>query len=123
MCMDVHELYTKQVAVVLQELKKLKQLKRMSGDMDLLDEFRKAYNLLNDLSCDWNPGIEEIYKIWGDYILHANVSEREKENDWMIISNFLNALGKLRTHSDYIAASQMFFEEFLTAIEDEKISV
>ena len=120
---NTYELYTKQIIVVLQELKKLKQLKSITGDMDLLDEIRKAYNLLTDLSGDWSIGIKEIYKIWGYYILHSNTSKKEKENDWIIISNFLNALGKLRTHSDYITTNQIFFEELLTAIEHEEIIV
>lgn len=118
-----YELYKNQITVVLQELKKLKQLKGISGDMDLLDEIRKTYDLLTDLSCDWSIGIEEIYKIWGYYILYSDVSETEKGNDWIIISNFLNALGKLRTHSDYITTNQIFFEELLTAIEQEEITV
>lgn len=115
--------YDNQLKTVLQELKKLKQFKGISGDMDLLDEIRKAYNLLTDLSGDWSIGIEEIYKIWGYYILHSNTSEKEKENDWNIISNFLIPLGKLQTHSDYITTNQIFFEELLTAIEHEKIII
>lgn len=115
--------YLDQLKVVLQELKRLKQLKNISGDMDLLDEIRKAYNLLTDLSYDWSIGIEEIYKIWDYYILHSNVSEKEKENNWKIISTFLKSLGQLRTHSDYITTSQIFFEELLTAIEHEEIIV
>ena len=120
---NTYELYTKQIIVVLQELKKLKQLKGISGDMDLLDEIRKAHDLLTDLSYDWNIGIEEIYKTWGYYILHSHIPEKEKENDWMIISNFLNALGKLCTHSDYISTTQIFLEELLTAVEHKEITV
>lgn len=120
---ETYEVYKNQITLILQELKKLKELKGIAGDMDLLDEIRKAYNLLTDLSYDWNTGMEEVYKIWGYYILHSDVSKQEKENDWIIISNFLNALGKLRTHSDYIATSQIFFEELLTAIEQEEITV
>lgn len=115
--------YCNQLKAVMQELKKLKQLKGISGDMDLLDEIRKAYDLLTDLSCDWNIGIEEIYKIWGYYILHSDASKQEKENDWTIISGFLNSLGKLRSHSDYITTSQTFFEELLTAVEHEEINI
>lgn len=121
--MEPHELYARQLTVVLQELKKLKQLKGISGDMDLLDEIRKEYNLLTDLSYDWSIGTEEIYKIWGHYILHSNASAKEKENDWIIISNFLNVLGKLQIHSDYIRMKQRFLEELLTNIEQEEISV
>lgn len=120
---ETYEVYKNQITLILLELKKLKELKGIAGDMDLLDEIRKAYNLLTDLSYDWNTGMEEVYKIWGYYILHSDVSKQEKENDWIIISNFLNALGKLRTHSDYIATSQIFFEELLTAIEQEEITV
>lgn len=115
--------YLNQLKMVIQELKKLKQLKSISGDMDLLDEIRKAYDLLTDLSCDWSVGIEEIYKIWGCYMLHSDASEKEKENDWIIISNFLIALGKVRTHSDYITTSQTSFEELLTAVEHGEIIV
>lgn len=120
---ETYELYKNQITLILQELKKLKELKGIAGDMDLLDEIRKAYNLLTDLSYDWNTGMEEVYKIWGYYILHSDVSKQEKENDWTIISGFLNSFGKLRTHSDYIATSQIFFEELLTAIEQEEITV
>lgn len=120
---NTYELCIKQITAILQELKKLKELKGFSGDMDLLDEIRKAYDLLTDLSCDWSIGIQEIYKIWGNYILHSDASKQEKENDWTIISGFLNSLGKLRSHSDYITTSQIFFEELLTAIEHEEITV
>lgn len=115
--------YLNQLKTVLQELKKLKQFKGISGDMDLLDEIRKVYNLLTDLSGDWSIGIEEIYKIWGYYIIRSDASEKEKGNDWNIISNFLIALEKFRTHSDYITTNQIFFEELLTAIEHEEIIV
>ena len=115
--------YLDQLKVVLTELKHLKLFKSISGDMDLLDEIRKANDLLTDSSCDWRIGIEEIYKVWGYYIIHSYAPEVEKENDWMIISNFLNALGKLRTHSDYITTNQIFLEELLTAIEHEEITV
>lgn len=120
---ETYEVYQNQITLILQELKKLKELKGIAGDMDLLDEIRKAYNLLTDLSYDWNTGMEEVYKIWGYYIIHSGNSEKEKQNDWIIISGFLNSLGKLRTHSDYITTSQIFFEELLTAIEQEEIAV
>ena len=58
MCNNVE--YNKQLKIVLQELKKLKQLQGVSGDMDLLDEIRKEYNLLTDLSGDWSIGVEKI---------------------------------------------------------------
>lgn len=112
--------YYTQLKAILQELKKLKGI---AGDMDLLDEIRKAYTLLTDLSYDWNTGMEEVYKIWGYYILHSGNSKQEKENDWTIISGFLNSLGKLRSHSDYITTSQTFFEELLTAVEHEEINI
>ncbi|WP_304590733.1 hypothetical protein [Bacteroides acidifaciens] len=117
---NTYELYTKQIVVVLQELKKLKQLKGISGDMDLLDEIRKAYNLLTDLSGDWSIGVEKIYKILGYYILHSDASMQEKESDWSIISAFLVVLGKLQSHNDYIATNQILFEELLTTIEHEE---
>ncbi len=118
MCNNVE--YNKQLKIVLQELKKLKQLKGISGDMDLLDEIRKAYNLLTDLFIDWSIGGEKIYKIWGYYILHSDASMQEKESDWSIISAFLVVLGKLQSHTDYITTNQIFLEELLTATEHEE---
>lgn len=115
--------YYTQLKAILQELKKLKELKGIAGDMDLLDEIRKAYTLLTDLSYDWKTGMEEVYKIWGYYILHSDNSEKERQNDWTIISGFLNSLGKLLSHSDYITTSQIFFEELLTAVEHEEINI
>lgn len=115
--------YLSQLKVVIQELKKLKQLKGIAEDMDLLDEIRKVNDLLTDLSCNWGIGIQEFYKIWGYYILHSTISIEEKENNWNIISNFLNVLGQLRTYSDYITTNQIFFEELLTAIEHEEITI
>lgn len=75
---ETYEVYKNQITLILLELKKLNELKGIAGNMDLLDEIRKAYNLLTDLSYDWNTGMEEVYKIWGYYILHSDVSKQEK---------------------------------------------
>lgn len=117
------EIYLTQLTVAMAELKKLKQIKGINGDMDLLDEFRQANDLLTDLSYDWSIGIDAIFKIWGYYILHADISTEQKENDWNIITTFLKVLGQLHSHSNYIRTNLVFFEELTIAIDHEEITV
>lgn len=114
--------YHIQLKATLQEFKRLKQLKGIAGDMDLSDEIRKANDLLTDLSYDWSIGIDTIFKMWGYYILHSNISTAQKEYEWNTVATFLKALEQLRTHSDYIQTNQIFFEELITSIEHEEIT-
>ena len=104
--------YKSQIIVIIENIKELKQLKSINGDMDLSDEIRKVNDLLTNLSYDWSIGIEAIFKIWGFYILHSGISTEQKEKDWNTITTFLRALGQLRTHTDYIQTNQYFLNNY-----------
>lgn len=115
--------YFDRFKTVILELKQLKQFQGINGDMDLSDEIRKINDLLTDLLYNWGISTEVILKAVGYYILHSEDSIEQKEKDWNIISNFLRALGQLRTHSDYIQTNQIFFEGLVAAIDREEIIV
>ena len=51
------------------------------------------------------------------------MSDKEKENNWINISNLLLVLMKIQSHSDYIQSNQIFFEDLLTAIENREIEI
>ena len=115
--------YLEQLKRVIEELKKLKQIMRIDGYQDALDEIRKTSEVFNNLDYDFSVGVEEIYKIWGYYLLNSGMSDKEKENNWINISNLLLVLMKIQSHSDYIQSNQIFFEDLLTAIENREIEI
>lgn len=115
--------YLEQLKIVIEELKKLKQIMRIDGNQDALDEIRKTSEVFTDIDYDFSVGTEEIYKIWGYYLLNSAMSDKEKENNWINISNLLLVLMKIQSHSDYIQSNQIFFEDLLTAIENNEIEI
>ena len=115
--------YLEQLKIVIEELKKLKQIMRIDGNQDALDEIRKTSEVFTDIDYDFSVGTEEIYKIWGYYLLNSAMSDKEKENNWINISNLLLVLMKIQSHSDYIQSNQIFFEDLLTAIENREIEI
>lgn len=115
--------YLEQLKRVIQELKKLKEIMRIDGDQDTLDEIRKTSEVFTDIDYDFSVGVEEIYKIWGYYLLNSGMSDKEKESNWINISNLLLILMKIQSHSDYIQSNQIFFEDLLTAIENREIEI
>lgn len=115
--------YLKQLKIVIQELKKLKESRKLNGDQDALDELRKITEIFTHIDFDFSLGVEEIHKIWGYYILKSGISDKEKENNWIILSNLLLVLMKIQSHSDYIRSNQIFFEYLLTAIDNREIEI
>lgn len=57
--------YLKQLKIVIQELKKLKENRKLNGDQDALDELRKITEIFTHIDFDFSLGVEEIHKIWG----------------------------------------------------------
>ncbi|RHV86817.1 hypothetical protein [Culturomica massiliensis] len=112
-----------QLKRVIQELKKLKEIMRINGDQDALDEIRKMTELFTDIDYDFSVGVEEIHKIWGYYLLNSGISDKEKENNWSILSSLLLTLMKIQSHTDYIQSNQIFFEDLLTAIENKEVEI
>lgn len=115
--------YLEQLKIVIQELKKLKEIRKINGDQDALDELRKITEVFAQIDFDFSLGVEEIHKIWGYYILNSGISDKEKENNWIILSNLLLVLMKIQSHSDYIRSNQIFFEDLLTAIDNREIEI
>lgn len=115
--------YLEQLKIVIQELKKLKQIRKINGDQDALDEIRRITEIFTHIDFDFSLGVEEIHKIWGYYILNSGTSDKEKENNWIILSNLLLVLMKIQSHSDFIQSNQIFFEDLLTAIDNREIEI
>lgn len=115
--------YLEQLKRVIQELKKLKEIMKIDGDQDALDEIRKTTEVFTHIDYDFSVGVEEIHKIWGYYILNSGISDNEKANNWIILSNLILTLMKIQSHSDYIQSNQIFFEDLLTAIENKEIDI
>lgn len=115
--------YLEQLRKVIKELKKLKEIRRINGDQDALDEIRKITEIFTHIDYDFSVWVREIHKIWGYYILNSGVPDKEKENNWIILSNLLLVLMKIQSHSDYIQSNQIFFEDLLTAIDNKEIEI
>lgn len=115
--------YLEQLRKVIKELKKLKKIRRINGDQDALDEIRKITEIFTHIDYDFSVWVREIHKIWGYYILNFGVSDKEKKNNWIILSNLLLVLMKIQSHSDYIQSNQIFFEDLLTAIDHKEIEI
>lgn len=115
--------YLEQLKRVIQELKKLKEIRKIDGDQDALDEIRKTTEIFTHIDYDFSIGVKEIHKIWGCYILNSEISDNEKANNWIILSNLILTLMRIQSHSDYIQSNQIFFEDLLTSIENKEIEI
>lgn len=80
--------YLEQLRKVIKEMKKLKEIRRLNGDQDALDEIRKVTEIFTHIDYDFSVGVREIHKIWGYYILNSGVSDKEKENNYSFQSTF-----------------------------------
>lgn len=121
--MNTRTEYLEQLKRVIQELKKLKEIRKIDGDQDALDEIRKTTEIFTHIDYDFSIGVKEIHKIWGCYILNSGVSDNEKANNWIILSNLILTLMRIQSHSDYIQSNQIFFEDLLTSIENKEIEI
>lgn len=107
------EQYLKQVEIVFLELKKLKEIKGISGDMDISDELRTMNEFLEVSSYDWNIILEPLMDMAKNYLLHTDIPLKNKENTWDLLVTFINIISRLSKYSTYISSWQTLCEEIL----------
>lgn len=111
--------YIAQIIVILKEYKKLKEIRHVSGDMDILDELNQIKDFLEVASYNWKKVADEYISFWGFY---ANrVSKKERDTKWNKRASSHRALWNLFRHRDYVRSNYTLLEQIITEIEKEDL--
>lgn len=113
--------YVAQIIVILREFKKLKEIRHVSGDMDILDELNQIKDFLEAASYDWKRVADEYISFWGFYANHIPKMKRDKK--WNERASSHKALWNLFRHRDYVRSNYILLEQVITEIEREDLKL
>lgn len=111
--------FLNQLNTVLAEIKKLKEMKGVSGDMDLLDEVRVMNDFLMASDYDWNIIIDVLLDIFQCYMFRSGASLKDKENVYVVIAAFIKKVAELNRYRGYTRSLQIITEKILTETDHD----
>lgn len=112
--------FLNQLENVLLELKKLKEIKRIAGDMDLLDELRMINEFLIASCYNWGIIVASVMDMAKFYRRCPDVPDAEKENVLENVSTFIKVAVELNKFHCYVGSTQIFCEEVLTELDNKQ---
>lgn len=115
--------YIAQLIVILKEFKKLKEIRHISGDWDLLDELEQAEKILRAASYNWKTAANDFIELWEFYVLNSPAPKKIKEEKWNRITASLNAIWSLYSFKYYVACHYTLVEQLITELEKEDLKI
>lgn len=93
------------------ELKKIKEVRGISGEMTLSDEIDKVVDLCELLKNSWTTQIEALSTLQQKYTLNSIELSKDNENCcWQQVSKLIVNLANLNQYADYVATLGMILE-------------